>query len=89
MRGNVGYSYQNHHSAIGFKKEVNSHEFSSILSKRGITHFVFLPFEWKFSGFVLHEKPLSSAPDVALCSNGDFYMNSTLRILGFWIKALH
>lgn len=61
-----------------FFKKINSCELSRILSKRGITHFVPLPLEWRFSGFILHEGPLSSAP---LCFNGDFYLNSTLRVL--------
>lgn len=46
-----------------------------------------LPLEWKFCGFVLYEEPLSSAPEVALCLNGNFYMNGTLRTLGFLDKG--
>lgn len=46
-----------------------------------------LSLEWKFCGFGLHEEPLNSAPGMALCFNGYFYVNSTLRTLEFLDKG--
>jgi len=57
-----------------------------MLSTR-ITCFLSLPLEWKFCGFVLHQEPLGSAPEVALCFSGNCYMNSTF--LGVLDKGTH
>lgn len=69
-------------------KKINSHEFSVILNRRRFTHFVSLPLEWKFCGFVLNADLLSAAPEVALGLNGAFYLHEQyLRNLGVLDKG--